>query len=87
MSLQVFGLGDFGRLQRDGGHDEMRGLRDPSLGLPVEGGPLQPRVLQLGVLGRVQVQLWELERDSPGSLLEASVWYRHSATQTGATLY
>lgn len=50
----------------------MGALRYPSLGRPVEGGALYPRLLELWVSGWVQVHLWQFECDSSGSFLKAA---------------
>lgn len=79
--LQVVRLGHADRLQYDCRYDKVGALRYPPLGRPVERGPLCPRLLELLVLGGIQVHLWELECDSFGSSVKASVWSGNSANE------
>ena len=51
----------------------MGALGYPTLGCPVEGGPLYPRLLELWVSEQAQVYLREFERDSSGSFVEAAI--------------
>lgn len=82
--LQVIGLWDIHGLQGDSGQDQMGALGYPSLGCPVEGGPLHPWLLELWESERVQVDLWEFERDRSGGFVEASVRSGNPAIQIKA---
>lgn len=77
--LKVIRLWDIDGFQGNGRQDQMGALRYPSLGCPVEGGPLHPRLLQLWVTWRVQIHLRQLECDSSGSLVKAAKRSGHPA--------
>ena len=71
-SLEVLRLWDpLGLHGRAVGDEGAGPVRDPTLGRPVEGGPQGLRLLELGVAGRVQVHLRQLEADPLGRTLEA----------------
>lgn len=87
MFLQVVRLWDYHRLQRDSGMYDGAAIRDPPKGSPVEGRPLYPGVLELRVLGGIEVQLREFEGDSPGGFVETAERCGHPGTPDGSSIY
>ena len=87
MYLQVVRLWDYHRLQRDSGKEDAAAIRDPPKGSPVEGRPLYPGVLELRVLGGIEVQFRELEGDSPGGFVKTAERCGHPGTPDGSSIY